>query len=565
MGGDGRRRTEPLRSCFAYLRGLAPDSGDPESLGDASVFALLEEAVGWSLDRNQRGPRSDGPGHRQLSARSGTSRGSPKPQPSHRDVAGVSGLEEGSGSGRSAEGSTSWTPRPVRSTGFGHNVGGGAGLPANRVLSLLADRAGALWVGTWGGGLFRVSGSSLYLASGTDEVPEPPDLLDRDVTGLWPGIEPAGSGSGCATAPCCARTPGRDRTAATRSDGSGSILRILPAAGWQGVGGNDQGPPAPDPGTRPRSSGSVTIPSDPASLGPGFVTALLEDRQGRLWVGTGEGGLQELDRDGRVLRRFLHQPRRSGEPERRLCNRHSPGSPRARFGWGPDRAALNTLDPRTGRAAALPAPIRRTRARSATTTSRPFWRTHRDACGSRPAAEGSTAWSAPVPTAVPLHPLHDRRRTGRQQRHGHPRGRRRQPLAEHQARPVALRARSVARSRTTSRPTVCPPPSSRSGPRGAHRAQPALRVREAGWSRSRRARRSRRRPRRPPWSRPCGARSEELRGDRPSWARERLDIPYGTWFSIEVAVLDFNTEHNHAHAYRLGREKTAGSISARAG
>jgi len=100
------------------------------------------------------------------------------------------------------------------------------------------------------------------------------------------------------------------RTGSYRSylpDSSGSILRILPVRDGKVWVGTTKGLHCLTPET-----GEVVWlghdPQDPASLGPGFVTALLEDRQGRLWAGTGEGGLQELDRNGRVLRRFLPDP-----------------------------------------------------------------------------------------------------------------------------------------------------------------------------------------------------------------------------------------------------------------
>jgi ligand-binding sensor domain-containing protein len=51
-------------------------------------------------------------------------------------------------------------------------------------------------------------------------------------------------------------------------------------------------------------------PHDPASIGPGYVRAVLEGRTGELWIGTGEGGVQRLDASGRVITRFVRDPNR---------------------------------------------------------------------------------------------------------------------------------------------------------------------------------------------------------------------------------------------------------------
>jgi signal transduction histidine kinase/ligand-binding sensor domain-containing protein/CheY-like chemotaxis protein/HPt (histidine-containing phosphotransfer) domain-containing protein len=51
------------------------------------------------------------------------------------------------------------------------------------------------------------------------------------------------------------------------------------------------------------------VPGDPHTLSGAFVNQVLEDRSGSLWVGTRDGGLDRLDRNGRVLQVFRHDPR----------------------------------------------------------------------------------------------------------------------------------------------------------------------------------------------------------------------------------------------------------------
>ena len=49
-------------------------------------------------------------------------------------------------------------------------------------------------------------------------------------------------------------------------------------------------------------------PDDPASIGGRLVTALTEDREGNLWVGTRRGGINRLDRSSGRFERFQHDP-----------------------------------------------------------------------------------------------------------------------------------------------------------------------------------------------------------------------------------------------------------------
>jgi signal transduction histidine kinase/streptogramin lyase len=90
-------------------------------------------------------------------------------------------------------------------------------------------------------------------------------------------------------------------------------------------------------------------PSDPASIGPGYVRAILADREGNIWVGTGEGGLQRLDAQGGVVDRYLHDP---DDPET-LGDNYVTCIRQDLHGilWvGTRSGGLSSLDPRTGRA-----------------------------------------------------------------------------------------------------------------------------------------------------------------------------------------------------------------------
>lgn len=50
-------------------------------------------------------------------------------------------------------------------------------------------------------------------------------------------------------------------------------------------------------------------PFDPATLSSSYVTALLEDTRGHLWVGTQDGGLNRLDRATGAAVRYARSPR----------------------------------------------------------------------------------------------------------------------------------------------------------------------------------------------------------------------------------------------------------------
>ncbi len=87
-------------------------------------------------------------------------------------------------------------------------------------------------------------------------------------------------------------------------------------------------------------------PSDPGSLGPGMVIALLEDRRGRLWAGHFGGGLSCFDPSTERFRRFQHDP---ADPHS-LSQNDAADLLEDGAGalWVATNGGLNRLDPDTG-------------------------------------------------------------------------------------------------------------------------------------------------------------------------------------------------------------------------
>jgi signal transduction histidine kinase/ligand-binding sensor domain-containing protein/CheY-like chemotaxis protein len=151
-------------------------------------------------------------------------------------------------------------------------LGRGSGdpaLPDERVMALLHDRQGALWVGTMAGGLVRLApagGSArVFHHTASDPATLPADGVmslyeDRDGQ-LWVGSF------------------------------GGGLARF-----------------------EPKSGGFIRYPfgrDDSTGLGNARASAIAEDQLGNLWIGTIGGGLDLLDRG---TGRFHHYRRRDGDP-----------------------------------------------------------------------------------------------------------------------------------------------------------------------------------------------------------------------------------------------------------
>lgn len=91
-------------------------------------------------------------------------------------------------------------------------------------------------------------------------------------------------------------------------------------------------------------------PRDPGTLGGSYVRALLAAADGKLWVGTFSGGLSVYDPASETFTHYRHDPDDPGNP-RSLSHDRVEGLAEDRAGriWAATYEGLDRLDPRTGR------------------------------------------------------------------------------------------------------------------------------------------------------------------------------------------------------------------------
>ncbi len=177
---------------------------------------------------------------------------------------------------------------------FGHEPGNRASLPEEDVNTVLVDRSGTLWVGTWGGGLARLDPATESFVRYPTDPALPGALRDRRVQcllqdragALWVGTFAGGLARldpGAETFAVYAHDPAEphslpsNRVWALAEDPAGGL--------WVGT---DLGLARLD-----RASGTFSVrvpdPAEPGSLPHRTVRALYVDRGGVLWVGTETG------------------------------------------------------------------------------------------------------------------------------------------------------------------------------------------------------------------------------------------------------------------------------------
>ncbi len=232
-------------------------------------------------------------------------------------------------------------------------------LPGDRsIWSFCVDRSGALWVGTSEGLLRQDPGTGAWRM--IRHRPDDPTTIgagtvnaicqDRRGT-LWFATATAGLSRLDDPTPF----DGRFRFTTYRHDSSrpGSLSgdRLLSLiedrAGRLWIGTVDDGAAVLDPNTglfafyRPDKD-------DPASLSDNSIECIYEDTRSAIWMGTLSGGLNRLDPSTGDIRRYVHDPSNLGS----LSDNHVTSVLEGHDGrlWVSTANGLNCLDPETGSA-----------------------------------------------------------------------------------------------------------------------------------------------------------------------------------------------------------------------
>ncbi|HVQ34743.1 MAG TPA: two-component regulator propeller domain-containing protein [Candidatus Bathyarchaeia archaeon] len=518
----GLSRLDPGAAALTVFR---HDAKDPASISSDGVFEVVEDASGaiWvgTADGVDRWDGASGTfAHTGIR---GVGAVAIAPEAGRLWVAtfGAGLLELDTASGRAVAHAADATRRDA--------------VASDRVAALARGADGTLWVGTWGGGLQRLTPAALDLAgaSGRARLPGPvrenlSALLVTRGGDLWIGTsdgELVRRGT----------TPGDDVVVVSRGPQVLALAEDRAGSIWIGSAGGIQV-------VDPAGKTSLTLAhraDDPLSLGPGYVRAILEDRKGTMWVGTGEGGVQRIDPDRKVRQRFLQEDYVTALAE----------DPAGTLWVGTRSGGLGELDPATGAAT-----------RFLPSASDPGSLGHRTVTSILVDRAGRT-W---IGTAGGGLHLVERDASGTVRFR---RVTRAQGLVDDDVTAILedddgslwLSTRQgLARYDPASHTVV-----NYGGPEGV----PAAEFEVGSASRSRDTlyfggvrglvtvpAGLPRRAMAPSPTVVSAIRTPrgELAADRPVWELDRLTVPYGSWVSLEMAVLDFAAPERNLYAYRVG-------------
>ena len=177
-------------------------------------------------------------------------------------------------------------------------------LSNNYVTSLLEDGSGALWIGTWGGGLNRFDPATGVFSHFKHDQARPETINENEVRVLY-------------------QDPESPHLVWVGTEGGGLNLLHVERGQFQ---------PFPQSG----------------SLSHLEVWSTFKDRSGTLWVGTYGGGLNRLDKGAQTFRHYRHDPADPASLSHDMVLAiHQDGSGNLWFGtYG---GGLNLFDPQTGK------------------------------------------------------------------------------------------------------------------------------------------------------------------------------------------------------------------------
>ena len=198
---------------------------------------------------------------------------------------------------------------------YKHDPADPESLSNNSVFSMLEDRSGNLWIGTFGGGLNKLvpeeQGKAHPAFIHFKNIPGDPSSLSNnnirsiyeDNDGiLWIGTEyglnqyiPEDKTPGSAVFSRYLHDP--DDPASLSNNTVWSIYRDGQGILWIGTSGGLNKLIIDDPGNSSHGFIHYThVPGDPSSLSNNEVSVIFEDTRGILWIGTSGGGLNKFDR-----------------------------------------------------------------------------------------------------------------------------------------------------------------------------------------------------------------------------------------------------------------------------
>ena len=185
---------------------------------------------------------------------------------------------------------------------FRHDPDDPTSLPDDRVESLLRRRDGSLWVGTGNAGLARLENGRFtrYQVGlpGSEGLPgnRIGGLYEDPQQTLWVGLIDSGLVTRCRTCDRFSRLELAEDSPVQQVLGRiNQVLRTRDGIYW--FAGMPNGLYRYDP-VRRWLTRYLHRNDDPSSISHDSITVLVEDRRGRLWVGTQGGGMILVQRDG---------------------------------------------------------------------------------------------------------------------------------------------------------------------------------------------------------------------------------------------------------------------------